>query len=62
MALTTETIELKILDLEGFKNLSDALAQWAKEMKSATHLIGAELALLNAAVKLASEEPTPTLD
>jgi hypothetical protein len=62
MALTTETIELKILDLEGFKNLSDALAQWAEEMKSATHLIGAELALLNAAVKLASEEHTPTLD
>ena len=62
MTLTTETIELKILDLEGFKNLSDALAQWAEEMKSATHLIGAELALLNAAVKLASEEPTPTLD
>jgi hypothetical protein len=44
-------IELKILDLDCFKEFVDALAKWAEETKAKENMSDAERALFNAALK-----------
>jgi hypothetical protein len=52
MALTTETIELKILGLDSFKEMIEALSQWAMEVESKADMTAAEQALYFAMVAL----------
>jgi hypothetical protein len=52
MAKFTDTIELRILDLDSFKELVDALARWAMEMQLKAGMSAAEHALYFAVVKL----------
>jgi hypothetical protein len=52
MALITETIELKILGLDSFKKMVDALSQWAMEVELKADMTAAEHALYFAVVGL----------
>ena len=49
-------VELKILDLDSFKELVEALGDWAVETASKDIKSKAEEALLNAAVRIADEQ------
>lgn len=48
-------IELKILDLDTFKDFSAALVDWSEEMSTKSERTSAESALLIAAVNLAAK-------
>jgi hypothetical protein len=48
-------IEVKIVDLDYFKELVAALVQWAEEIKDEAYLSDAESVLFNAAVKLSDK-------
>lgn len=55
MAEMIAKIELKIVDLDEFKELVEALAKWAEEQQTKTNMSAAESALFFAAVKLDDE-------
>jgi hypothetical protein len=56
--MNMQTVVLKIHELDSFKALIEALAQWAGEMEGRDQLTPAEDALLRAAVDL-SDRSTP---
>jgi Holliday junction resolvase len=52
MAEMIQKIEVKVTDLDAFKEVVKALVQWAEEIKAEAYLSDAERALYNAAVKM----------
>ena len=59
MALATQTIELKILGLDSFKEMIEALSQWAMEVELKADMTAAEHKLYFAVVGLdADTAPT----
>jgi hypothetical protein len=56
MTIMTATLEIKIMDLDCFKEYFEALEQWAEEVQSKADMSNAERTLFHAAVKLADEQ------
>lgn len=52
MAKYSDTLQIKIQDLELFSRLVTAIGEWATEMRERGNLTRAEAELLNAAVEL----------